>query len=93
MFEPLIKENIFKDYEALLKHLMLIYIDQQIKAYQEKVHDFEKKHQLSFEDFTRFLKGKSSWKDEDEWMDWEDATIFLKKWEGIKEEVLHVPVE
>ncbi len=93
MFEPLIKENIFTNYEELLKHLMLIYIHQQLKIYQKKVHDFEKKHQLSFEDFTRSLKGKASWKDEDDWLDWEDAVELLKKWEKIKDEVFHAPVE
>ena len=93
MFEPLIREKLFKDYEELLKHLMLTYIDQQMKTYQKKVHDFEKKHQLSFEDFTRSLKGKASWKDEDEWMDWEDAVIFLKKWERIRDEVLHASMK
>jgi len=63
MFEPLKREKLFKDYEELLKHLMLIYIDQQIKTYQKQVHNFEKKHKRSFEDFTRSLKGKATWKD------------------------------
>jgi hypothetical protein len=93
MFEPLIREKLFKDYEELLKHLMLIYINQQIKLYQKQVHKFEKKLQLSFEDFTRSLKGKATLKNEDEWMDWEDAVIFLKKWERIRDEVLHVTGE
>jgi len=93
IFRPIIRENIFKDYEELLKHLMLTYINQQIKTYQKQVHNFEKKHQLSFEDFTHSLKGKASWKEEDEWMAWEDAIMFLNKWEGIKDEVVHLPVE
>lgn len=93
IFRPLIRENIFKDYEELLKHLMLNYINQQIKTYQKKAHDFEKKYQLSFEDFTHSLDGKASWRDEDDWMDWENSVLFLKKWEGIKNEVLPAAVE
>ena len=93
IFRPLIRENIFENYEELLKHLMLTYINQQIQTYQKQVHSFEKKHKLSFEDFSRSLKGKATWKDEDEWMDWEDAVMFLKKWERIKDEVLHATVE
>ena len=53
IFRPLIRENIFKDYEELLKHLMLTYINQQIQTYQKQVHSFENKHKRSFEDFTR----------------------------------------
>jgi hypothetical protein len=93
IFRPLIRENIFKNYNELLKHLMLTYINQQLKTYQKKVHEFETKHQLSFEDFTRSLKGKASWQDEDKWLDWEDAVVFLKKWQKIKDEVFHAPVE
>ena len=93
IFRTLVRENIFKNYEELLRDLMLTYINQQIETYQKKIHNFEKKYRLSFEDFTRSLKGKASWQDEDEWMDWEDAVTFLKKWKKIKDEVLHAAVE
>lgn len=93
LFKPLIREHLFKNYDELLKKLLIIYINQQIKTYQKQIQDFEKKYQLSFEEFTRAIQGKASWQDEDDWMDWEDAVLFLKKWENIKEEVLHGAVE
>ena len=93
LFQPLIKENLFKDYEELLKHLMLNYINQQIKIYQKQINNLEKKYQLSFEKFTGSIEGNASWQNEDEWMEWEDAVLFLNKWERIKDEVLHATVE
>ena len=93
LFKPLIREKLFKDYDELLKNLLIIYINQQIKTYQKQIQDLEKKYQLSFEEFTRAIQGKASWKDEDDWLDWEDAVLFMKKWENIKEEVLHATVE
>jgi len=93
LFKPLIREKLFNDYDELLKNLLIIYINQQIKNYQNQIQHLEKKYQLSFEEFTRAIKGKASWKDEDDWMDWEDAALFLKKWENIKDEVLHAAVE
>jgi hypothetical protein len=93
MFQPLINENIFKNLEELLQQLMIGYINQQIKTYQKQINKFEKKHLSSFEEFTLSIKGRASWKDEDEWLDWEDATLFLNKWKKMKDEVLHAAVE
>lgn len=93
LFKPLIREKLFKDYDELLKNLLVIYINQQIKTYQHQIKALERKYQLSFEEFTGAIKRKASWKDEDDWLDWEDAVLFLKKWEKIRDEVLHAAVE
>ncbi|MDZ7318237.1 MAG: hypothetical protein ONB11_03725 [candidate division KSB1 bacterium] len=93
LFKPLIREKLFKDYDELLKNLLIIYINQQINAYQNQIKALERKYQLSFEEFTRAIKGKASCKDEVDWLDWEDALLFLKKWQKIKDEVLHAAVE
>ena len=93
VFKPLIREKLFNDYDELLKNLLIIYINQQIKTYQNQINDLETKYHLSFEEFTRAIQGKASWKDEDDWLDWEDAVELLKKWERIKDEVFHSPVE
>lgn len=93
LFKPLIREKLFEDYDELLKNLLIIYINQQIKTYQKQIQNLEKKYQLSFEEFTRAIKGTASWKDEDDWMDCEDAVVFLKKWEQVKYELLHAAME
>jgi len=53
LFKPLIREKLFKDYDELLKNLLIIYINQQIKTYQKQIQELEKKYQLSFDEFTR----------------------------------------
>jgi hypothetical protein len=61
-----------------------MHIDQQIALYEERVKAFEVKHEMTFEEYTRHLRGKASIAEEDEWMDWEEALVFLRKWEKIR---------
>jgi len=84
LFAPLVREGIFKSYDELLKSLLLDYIDRQITLYEEEARDFEEKHGMTFEEYTRDLRGRASIAEEDEWMDWEEALVFLRKWTKIK---------
>jgi hypothetical protein len=87
LFSPLVREGMFESYGELLKCLLLDYIDRQISLYEEQVKAFERKHEMTFEEYTSSLRGKSSIADEDEWMDWEEAIIFLRKWQKLKRQV------
>jgi hypothetical protein len=84
LFAPLVREGIFKSYDELLKSLLLDYIDRQIALYEEQMRAFEAKHGMTFEEYTRNLMGRASIAEEDEWMDWEEALVFLRKWTKIK---------
>ena len=84
IFAPLVREGIFKSYDELLKSLLLDYIDRQIALFEGQARAFEAKHGMTFEEYTRSLRGKASIVDEDEWMDWEEALVFLRKWKKIK---------
>jgi len=84
LFAPLVREGIFKSYDELLKSLLLDYIDRQITLYEEEARAFEEKHGMTFEEYTRDLRGRASIAEEDEWMDWEEALVFLRKWTKIK---------
>lgn len=90
LFTPLVREGVFRSYDELIKALLLDYIDRQIASYGRQVKAFEKRHGMSFEEYTRGLRGKASIAEEDEWMDWEEALIFLRKWEGIKRQIADV---
>jgi len=59
-------------------------IDQQIALYEEQARAFEAKHEMTFEEYTHDLRGRASIAEEDEWMDWEEALVFLRKWKKIK---------
>ena len=84
LFTPLVREGIFKSYDELLKSLLLDYIDRQIILHEKQARSFEVKHRMTFEEYTRNLRGRASIAEEDEWMDWEEALVFLRKWEKIK---------
>jgi hypothetical protein len=84
IFTPLVREGIFKSYDELLKSLLLDYIDRQIARFDGQARDFEAKHGMTFEEYTRNLSGRASIAEEDEWMDWEEALLFLGKWKKIK---------
>jgi hypothetical protein len=62
-------------------------IDQQIALYEEQVRAFEARHGMTFEEYTRDLRGRASIAEEDDWMDWEKARVFLRKWKKIKKQI------
>jgi hypothetical protein len=84
IFAPLVREGIFKSYDELLKSLLSDYIDRQIALFEGQARDFEAKHGMTFEEYTHNLKGRASIAEEDEWMDWEEALVFLRKWKKVK---------
>jgi hypothetical protein len=90
LFAPLVQEGMFKSYDELIKALLLDYIDRQIASYERQVRAFEKRHGMSFEEYTWSLRGKASTAEEDEWMDWEEVLIFWRKWKGIKRQIADV---
>lgn len=90
LFTPLVQEGVFESYDELIRVLLLDYIDRQIASYERQVKAFEKRRDVTFEELTQNLRGKASTAEEDEWMDWEEALIFLRKWERIKRQVTDV---
>ncbi len=62
-------------------------IDQQIALYEKQVRAFEARHGMTFEEYTHNLKGRASIAEENEWMDWEEALVFLRRWEKIKRQI------
>ncbi|MBM4465322.1 MAG: hypothetical protein FJ014_07210 [Chloroflexi bacterium] len=88
LFTPLVREGIFKSYGELLKSLLLDYIDRQIALHEEQAIAFEAKHEMTFEEYTRNLRGKASITEEDEWMDWEETLVFLRKWKKVKRQTV-----
>ena len=87
LFAPLVREGIFKSYDELLKSLLLDYIDRQIALFEGQARAFEAKHGMTFEEYTRNLSGRASIAEEDEWMDWEEALVFLRKWNKMKRQI------
>ena len=84
---PLIREGVFGNFELALRALLLDYVDRQIAVYTDKNSEFETRHKKNFDSFTASLKNRATPDQEDEWMDWESALVFLRKWQSVREQV------
>jgi hypothetical protein len=87
LFTPLIREGVFDNFERVFSALLVDYIDRQIALYKRKNDEFESRHKQSFEVFTAALKNRAAPEQEEAWMDWEAAQIFLRKWQTIRKQV------
>ena len=87
LFAPLIREGVFENFERAFRALLLDYIERQIAVYKNKAAEFEARYQQSFEAFTASLQGRATPAEEEAWLDWEAALIFLRKWQNIRKQV------
>ncbi|MDL1910560.1 hypothetical protein FBQ81_07670 [Chloroflexi bacterium CFX6] len=85
---PLIREGIFDNFERALSALLLDYIDRQIAVYKDRNDKLEARYKQSFDAFSASLKNTAAPEQEDVWMDWEAALIFLRKWQVVRAQVV-----
>lgn len=90
---PLIHEGMFEDFERAFRALLLDYVDRHIAIYKDKNAEFEARYQQNFDSFTASLKNRATPAQEDEWMDWESAVLFLAKWQFIRGQVVEQAVK
>ncbi len=90
---PLIHEGVFENFERALHALLLDYVDRHISIYADKNAEFETRYKQNFDAFTASLKDRATPEQEDEWMDWESAILFLRKWHTIREQVVEQTVK
>ena len=84
---PLIREGVFDNFERALSALLLDYIDRKIAAFKTKNAELEARHKQSFDSFTASIKNSAAPDQEEAWMDWESALVFLRKWQAIRAQV------
>ncbi len=87
LFAPLVAEGVFENYERAFRALLLDYVERQIATYARKAAQFEQRYRQSFESFTSGLQGRATPAAEEEWLDWEGALIFLRKWQEIRTQI------
>ncbi|MBV6394226.1 MAG: hypothetical protein KPEEDBHJ_03479 [Anaerolineales bacterium] len=87
LVSPLIREGVFDNFERALSALLLDYIDRQIALYREKNDKLEAQYKQNFEAFSASIKNKAAPEQEDVWMDWEAALVFLRKWQAVRAQV------
>ncbi len=85
---PLIREGVFDNFERALSALLLDYIDRQIAVYKNKNDELEARYQQNFDSFSASIKNTAAPEQEDVWMDWEAALVFLRKWQAVRAQVI-----
>ena len=68
-----------------IRAMALDQIDRKIASYERRVKQFQKKHRVGFEAYTRKIKRHATMQQEDEWMEWEAALDMLDEWRTAKE--------
>lgn len=85
---PLIREGVFDNFERALSALLLDYIDRQIAVYKNKNDELEARYKQNFDSFSASIKNVAAPEQEDVWMDWETALVFLRKWQAVRAQVI-----
>ena len=85
---PLIREGVFDNFERALSALLLDYIDRQIAVYKNKNDELEARYKQDFDAFSALIKNTATPEQEDIWMDWEAALVFLRKWQAVRAQVI-----
>src|SRR3989304_10447938 len=81
---PLIREGVFDNFERALSALLLDYIDRQIAVYKNKNDELEARYKQNFDAFSAAIKNTATPEQEDAWMDWESALVFLRKSQAVR---------
>ncbi len=87
LVSPLIREGVFDNFERALSALLLDYIDRQIAVYSSKNDELKTGYKQDFDSFSTSIKNKATPEQEDVWMDWESALVFLRKWQAVRAQV------
>lgn len=85
LINPFIETGLYKDPEEALQNLFEERVDEKIRHYEEEIHAFESKYNITFEGFSKQLsKVTLSDEQEQDWMEWEAALNMLKAWKSVK---------
>lgn len=88
--EVLVKTTHSKDIDDALNKIFSEYLDLKLKKLQQTIGEFEKKWNMSFENFKRHIKENTleadaySFNTEKDFWDWEEAETLKKHYEEIK---------
>jgi len=81
--KPFVLSGMYKDEKAALTDVTLNYVRTKLDKYDEIIQALMKKHGRDFDQFTRDIKNKASFEEEEEWMDWKSAIEMRQSWDNL----------
>ena len=81
--KPFVLSGMYKDEKAALTDITLDYVRHKIDKYDETIQSLMKKHGHNFDQFTKDIKNKASFEQEEDWMDWKSAIEMRQSWDNL----------
>jgi len=81
--KPFVLSGMYKNEKVALTDIALNYVIRKIDKYDESMQSLMKKHGRSFDQFTKDIKDKASFEQEDDWMDWKSAIEMRQSWNNL----------
>mgnify|MGYP001608401147 CR=1 FL=1 len=80
LIKPLITAGVYKNEIIALKDIIADYVNKKIDYYYKIIGQNEKKHGEDFMLFSKKIKGKATFKNEDDWMEWKSSITMRDSW-------------
>ena len=81
--KPFVLSGMYKDEKAALTDITLNYVRRKIDKYDEIIQSLMKKYGRNFDQFTKDIKNKASFEQEEDWMDWKSAIEMRQSWDNL----------
>ena len=80
--KPFVLSGMYKDEKAALTDITLNHVRRNIDKYDKSIQSLIKKHGRNFDQFTKDIKNKASFEQEEYWMDWKSAIEMRQSWDN-----------
>lgn len=84
----MILNGLYKDEISALKDITIFYVQSKVKQYSNQIQEFQKKYNLTFDEFTKSIKNNASMAMEDDWLDWKISVEMKNAWTLTLNEIL-----
>jgi len=81
--KPFVLSGLYKDEKVALTDIALNYVIRKIDEYDKTMQSLTKKYGPDFDQFTKDIKNKASFEQEDDWMDWKSAIEMRQSWANL----------
>ena len=78
--KPLVLSGIYKNEEVALKEIIFDHVLRKSQKYKRLILEFQAKYKFNFEEFSKKIKNKATFEEEDDWMDWKAAIEMNDAW-------------
>jgi hypothetical protein len=83
----LVVQQKYPNIDAALKEIAVGVVKQKVSQCRRRIRSLERKHKMSFDEFTKSLRGRANPLEEDDWFEWQAAQGMLDDWQKTLQEL------